>query len=122
MGKVSKIFIVEDEIVSGKLLKTILTKKGFEIVGFEATGENTLEVIKTNIPDLVLMDIQLAGVINGIETTRQIQLWKNIPVIFLTAYAESDIKDKALLLNPVAYLLKPYKMNNILKIIDSIEI
>ena len=122
MGKVSKIFIVEDEIVSGKLLKTILTKKGFEIVGFEATGENTLEVIKTNIPDLVLMDIQLAGVINGIETTRQIQLWKNIPVIFLTAYAESDIKDKALLLNPVAYLLKPYNMNNILKIIDSIEI
>ncbi len=102
-----KIMIVEDERVVAEDIKQTLRKKDFEIVAMSQTGEEAIEKAKAHNPDLVLMDIMLAGEMNGIEATKIIQGELNIPVIYVTAYAEEDTLSKAKQTNPYGFLVKP---------------
>lgn len=104
-----KIMIVEDERVVAEDIKQTLRKKDFEIVAMSQTGEEAIEKAKAHNPDLVLMDIMLAGEMNGIEATKIIQGELNIPVIYVTAYAEEDTLSKAKQTNPYGFLVKPIK-------------
>jgi len=105
----SKILIVEDEAVVSLDITRRLEKMGYDIIGRIASGEEALELIQQDRPDLVLMDINLQGDIDGIETANQLYQTYNIPVIYLTAYAGESTLERAKESKPYGYILKPFK-------------
>jgi PAS domain S-box-containing protein len=107
MGK-PVLFIVEDEQIVAEDLKETLKDLGFTVAGIEKSGEVAIERVSEIHPDLVLMDIHLAGKMDGIETAGQIRSRFNIPVIYLTAYADKELIERAKFTEPYGYILKPY--------------
>jgi len=80
-----KIFIVEDEMIIAANISLQLSNLGYEVTGIAVRGEEAMLHIKENKPDIVLMDIQLKGNLDGIETVQLIQKEYEIPIIYLTA-------------------------------------
>jgi DNA-binding LytR/AlgR family response regulator len=108
MGKIS-VLVVEDESIVSKDIQYSLKKLGYNVVGVAATGEKAIELCGEKLPDIILMDIMLKGDINGIEASTRIKESYNIPVIFLTAYADENTLSKAKVTEPYAYIIKPFK-------------
>lgn len=102
------ILIVEDERVSATDLKDTLISFGYEVTGIAVSGEQAIRMVDVTIPDLILMDIRLSGKLTGIDAAEQILRNHAIPIIYLTAYADPDLVERAKLTKPYGYLLKPY--------------
>ena len=102
------ILIVEDEGVVALSLQALLTKMGYTVVGIAVTGKEAIGLATTKKPDVILMDIHIKGDIDGIETTEKINETMDIPVIFLTAYADDETVKRALKTRSHSYLVKPY--------------
>jgi len=105
----SKILIVEDEAVVSLDISRRLERMEYEVVGRAASGEEALAAIANDAPDLILMDINLQGELDGIEVARKIDREYQIPVIYLTAYAGEGTLKRATETNPYGYILKPFK-------------
>jgi DNA-binding LytR/AlgR family response regulator len=103
------IFIVEDESIVAKDIQNSLTKLGYNVVGFANNGKDAIERITEVMPDLVLMDIMIKGNLTGIDVSEKIKEKTNIPVIFLTAYADEGTLSRAKITEPYGYILKPFK-------------
>ena len=108
MGKIS-VLVVEDESIVSKDIQYSLKKLGYNVVGVAATGQKAIDLCGEKLPDIILMDIMLKGDINGIEASTRIKETYNIPVIFLTAYADENTLSKAKVTEPYAYIIKPFK-------------
>jgi signal transduction histidine kinase len=104
----SRILVVEDESIVALHLRTQLMKLGYDVPEAVATGDSALHGIETSRPDLVLMDINLKGDLDGIATVSLIPPAYHVPVIYLTAYAEEATVARACATNPFGYLLKPF--------------
>jgi CheY-like chemotaxis protein len=108
----ARILIVEDESIVRLDLQNRLERLGYAVVGVASRGEEAVAKALELGPDLVLMDVSLAGPMNGIEAARQIRAVRNTPVIYLTAYAaalgESERKQ---FLGPC--LSKPFRTNEL---------
>jgi PAS domain S-box-containing protein len=104
-----RILIVEDELIVAKDLQNTLEARGYEVVGKAASGPEALEKAGNLNPDLILMDIILKGEADGIETAREIQKLRDVPVIFLTAYGDQETLERVKAVNPFGYILKPYE-------------
>lgn len=105
----ANILVVEDENIVSKDIQHSLKKLGYNVVGAATTGESAIEIAEEKLPDLVLMDIMLKGQMSGIDAATQIKEKLNIPVIFLTAYADESTLSKAKITEPYGYILKPFK-------------
>ena len=105
----TKILIVEDEAIVAKDISVCLEKIGYEVLASFSKGEKALSFLKENKPDLVLMDIMLAGNISGIDASAQIKKDYDIPVVFLTAYADEKTISRAKITEPYGYVIKPFK-------------
>jgi PAS domain S-box-containing protein len=105
----ASIFIVEDEAIVADDIRETLQSLGYTVAGTAKTGETALEKVAVTLPDLVLMDIHLASAMDGIETAGKIHALHGIPVIFLTAYADTALLERAKLTEPYGYVLKPYE-------------
>jgi CheY-like chemotaxis protein len=103
------ILVVEDEAIVSKDIQQSLKKLGYNIVGSAATGEKAVELAKETKPDLVLMDIMLKGEMSGIDAAEKIRETLNVPVIYLTAYADENTLAKAKVTEPYGYIIKPFK-------------
>ncbi len=119
MSNSKNILIVEDEAVNALALQMMLKTAGFVVIGSVAKGEKAVEEAIEKKPDLILMDIRLAGEIDGLEAVRRIKEKVDIPVIFMTGYAERAIEKRASELNPVGFLTKPIGYTEIEKKIKS---
>ncbi|MDJ0904158.1 MAG: EAL domain-containing protein [Xenococcus sp. MO_188.B8] len=104
-----KILIVEDELLIAKGLARQLEKSGYSVGKIVSTGKAALEYVATSLPDIILMDIAIKGKMNGIETAAKIREKNDIPIIYLTAYADEKTIEKAVDSGGYTYLLKPYK-------------
>jgi signal transduction histidine kinase len=104
----TRIMLVEDERIVALNLKQRLTKLGYEIAALATSGASALQEIERSRPDVVLMDINIEGDIDGIETASLIPDEYRTPVIYLTAYSEQATLDRARATNPYGYLLKPF--------------
>lgn len=104
-----KILITEDEILIAREIEMILQALGYVVTGIAGDGRTAMEQVATTQPDLVLMDIVIPGDLDGIETADQIRTHFQIPVIFLTAYADAKTLKRAKLTEPFGYLLKPFQ-------------
>ncbi|MGB0423259.1 MAG: response regulator, partial [Flavobacteriales bacterium] len=103
------ILVTEDESIVRKDIERSLKKLGYNVVGSADTGEKAISLAKELKPDLALMDIMLKGDMTGIEAASEIKKAIDIPVIFLTAYADESTLNKAKITEPHAYILKPFK-------------
>tara|TARA_R110002072_G_scaffold43558_2_gene122174 strand:- start:73 stop:816 length:744 start_codon:yes stop_codon:yes gene_type:complete len=113
-----KILIVEDEMIIAANISLQLSALGYEVTGIIPRGEEALEHVKQNKPDIVLMDIQLKGELDGIETVRLMQQVQDIPVIYLTANADDAHFAKAKDTHPYAFISKPFKKLDLQRAIE----
>ena len=104
----ARILVVEDERIIALHLRQQLTKLGYDVPNTVSTGEHALRRIEESQPDLVLMDINLKGRLDGIATAAAIRRSHPIPIIYLTAYSEDETLARAAATNPHGYLLKPF--------------
>jgi two-component system sensor histidine kinase/response regulator len=103
----TSVLVVENEAVLGLDLKQQLARLGYAVLGVATTGEEALRLVAETKPDVVLMNIRLAGEMNGIETAVQVRIQFTSPVIFLIAHADTGTQDRAKQTRPLGYLLKP---------------
>jgi DNA-binding response OmpR family regulator len=104
----TKILIVEDEPQVANSIKLSLEEKGYTVVNILSTGEAALEYVGNNNVDLVLMDIVLESEMSGTEAAILIRKNFNIPIIFLTAFCNDFMIERAKLSQPFGYILKPF--------------
>jgi PAS domain S-box-containing protein len=105
--KALSILVVEDEAIIAEDLRSRLTKLGYAVIDTVATGNQAVAVATMVKPDLVLMDIQLRGEMNGIEAASQIRQVVDSPIIYLSSHTDHKTVDAATLTEPAGYLLKP---------------
>jgi len=103
-----RILIVEDERIVAEDLLRCLQNMGYIVTSVANSGEMAIKIVENDRPDLVLMDIVLNGKMDGIETAEQMHLRFNIPVIYLTAYADEKILERAKITEPFGYIIKPF--------------
>ena len=102
-----KILVVEDEVLVAKDIKRSLDDLGYAVTSVVPTGEEALARVKSDRPNLILMDIVLKGKLTGIQTAEMIHYSFDIPIIYLTAYSDSQTIEAAKKTEPYGYLLKP---------------
>jgi PAS domain S-box-containing protein len=103
-----RILIVEDEALVAISIRKKLEKNGYEVIDISTSGEEALRACNGQRPDLVLMDIKLKGDMDGIEAAERIREMHDLPVIYLTAFSNVEILERAKISAPYGYIVKPY--------------
>ena len=109
------VLIVEDENIIARDLSRIMTKFGYNVADVVASGEEVITRAIELEPSLILMDIKLSGKMSGIEAAEEIKKIIDIPIIYITAYADAESIQKAKLTEPFAYIVKPFDRNLVLE-------
>lgn len=102
-----RILLAEDEVLIVKDIENKLNRMGYEFAGYVTSGKDAIQFALENQPGLILMDVCLRGEIDGIEAAKQIRSNLDIPIIFITAYAEAETLQRAKTTEPYGYILKP---------------
>lgn len=105
---IAKILVVEDERIVAKDIVKSLQRLGYIVMASVASGEEAIQKVAENQPDLVLMDIMLKGEMDGIEAAEEIRHNYEIPVVYLTAYADENTLKRAKITDPFGYIIKPF--------------
>ncbi len=105
----AKLLIVEDEMILAGDMQMQLEKIGYDVVGIASSGKNAMKLTKETSPDLILMDIVLKGDMDGIDTSKELNKLYNIPIVYLTAYFDDEILDRAKKTQPYGYIIKPFQ-------------
>lgn len=114
----ARILVVEDEIIIAEDLQIKLIRMGYSVPMLASSGEDAIKKINEYNPDLILMDIVIHGNMDGIETVEKIHSMFDIPVVYLTAYADENTLERAKITEPFGYLLKPFKERELLITIE----
>lgn len=114
----TRILIVEDDAIINRHLQSCLLKVGYRVVGTTSSGSEAIKLASQTSPDVVLMDISLHGEMDGIEAAEAIRSWHDIPVIFLTAFADEQSLQRAKATNPFGYILKPFDQRSLYTTIE----
>lgn len=112
-----KILIVEDDVSFATELRMQITEMNFEISGVVKSYEEANHLIETSEPDLIICDYYLSSVMTGGDLAKVIRN-KSIPIVFITAYAESTIYDELKKYRPAAFLVKPFDKLTLLNVIE----
>jgi PAS domain S-box-containing protein len=105
----TRILVVEDENITALSIKKMLQDLGYVVTALVSSGEAALRYTAETQPDLVLMDIKLQGNMDGVAAAERIRAQFNIPVIYLTAFADEVTLQRAKVTKPYGYLLKPFE-------------
>ena len=108
-----KILIVEDEIVIAEDIKYMLEEIGYEVIGITKETSEALDKIDKHSPDLILLDILLYNGSNGIDLAKLLKDKYNKPFIFITAHSDKQTVERAKLVNPNGYLVKPFEKEDL---------
>lgn len=112
------ILIVEDEGIAAIDIKSRLLGMGYQVCGHASTGAQAIQMAEKTTPDLILMDINLKGPMDGIQAAEHIHSTMNVPIIFLTAYADAATLERAKVTGPSGYILKPFQERDLAIAID----
>jgi len=109
-----KILLIEDEKMIAQNLKSVIENFGYELVGIATTGEEALEIAFDKNIDIVVSDIEIRGLTDGIDISKTLQNTYNLPIIFTTAYNDEEkIKRASSVTNLVGYLVKPIRIDEL---------
>src|SRR5262249_48831648 len=114
----AKILIVEDERVVARDIQKRLHRVGYTVAGITAFGEEAVRVAQDLRPDLVLMAIRLQGSVDGVDAAEQIRSRCQLPVVYLTAYADDNTLQRARVTEPFGYVLKPFDERDLRTVIE----
>ena len=103
-----RILIVEDELIIAEDIRTKLISLGYNVTGMAMTADEAEQILESDKPDLVMLDILLKGERDGIDLARLIREHYKIPFIFLTSHADRDTVERARKVMPDGYLIKPF--------------
>ncbi|SDJ96917.1 Response regulator receiver domain-containing protein [Catalinimonas alkaloidigena] len=108
-----KILLLEDDLILGMLTETMLGEIGMDLVATLQSGEEAPDAVARLQPDIILMDIQLKGLWDGIETAQAIRRISDKPIIFLTGNSDAKTTEKIKAVPNATLLLKPVKENEL---------
>src|SRR5262249_20774064 len=113
-----RILIVEDEGIVAKDIEIRLTRQGYRVVGVAESADDAVRLAGELRPCLILMDIRLKGGSDGIEAAERVRACYQLPVVFLTAYADDATLRRARVTEPFGYLLKPFEERDLRTVIE----
>ena len=115
----ASILVVEDEVIVAENLRVTLSGMGYHVPETACSSSEAMDSVVRNLPDLILMDISLEGSeFDGIETARRIRKDHDIPVVFVTAYADDETLERVKTTEPFAYILKPFNERELYSAIE----
>lgn len=104
----ANILVVEDENITAQDIKATLEHLGYSVAGIASTGKDAIEKAEKTKPDLILMDIHLKGKMDGIEASKKISSSSDVPIVFLTAYSDNSVIERAKNVKAFGYIVKPF--------------
>jgi DNA-binding NarL/FixJ family response regulator len=114
----AKIMIVEDERIVAADLEDKLMAMGYNVCGIAHSGKQAISMVEKEYPDLIMMDIKLEGSMDGIEAANSIKERFSVPVIYLTAFSDEHILQRAKVTEPFGYLLKPFQYRELSSVVE----
>jgi two-component system, response regulator PdtaR len=108
-----KILIVEDDDIIAKVADWRLKNLGYTVCGRASYASEALELVEKQKPDLVLMDINIQGSIDGIETAKLIKKGYNIPIVYVTSHSDGATLERAKETKPDGFIIKPFEDNDL---------
>jgi PAS domain S-box-containing protein len=114
----ARILVVEDQAIVAKDIENKLQKVGYVVPAIAFSGEEAIQRAAETRPDLVLMDIRLSGEMDGIEAAEEIRVRFDIPVVYLTGYADEETVQRAKVTEPFGYVLKPFEARELRSAIE----
>jgi two-component system, response regulator PdtaR len=118
MEKEIKILIVEDEAITAMYLQMRLQRLSYQVVKPVGSGETAIQVAQKELPNIILMDIGLAGKMDGIQTAKEILAFCDAHIIFMSGYNDTELRDQVKNLKSASYLVKPIGIQEIVDIIN----
>jgi PAS domain S-box-containing protein len=112
------ILLVEDEAIIAADLEERLTRMGYRVVGIGTTGEEAIGMADARRPDLIVMDVVMPGKMDGIAAATEIRRRFGIPAVFLTAYADLELIERAKASTPLGYILKPFREHQLYSTVE----
>lgn len=116
-----RVVIVEDDRLLAIVLKKMAASLNFEVLEVSVTGESAIDAVKKHKPDLVFMDIFLAGDITGIDAMKQIREYSSVPCIYITAQSDLGIRKQAAEVDNSFYMLKPVNIRELQSAVSGVE-
>jgi DNA-binding LytR/AlgR family response regulator len=113
-----RILIVEDELIIAEDIRNMLTKMGYEVVGNAMDFDEAIHILDSEKPDLILLDVNLNGGKDGIDLAEEINRSYKIPFIYSTSYADAVTLGRVKKTNPVNYIVKPFKKEQLFTAIE----
>ncbi|MEI8331237.1 MAG: response regulator [Methanomicrobiales archaeon] len=115
----ASILVVEEEVIVAENLRVTLSGMGYHVTKTACSSSEALDSVEKNQPDLILMDIALeSSEFDGVETARRIRKNHDIPVVFVTAYADDETLERVKATEPFAYVLKPFNERELYSVIE----
>lgn len=102
-----RVLLVEDEAIPAMEIESTLTELGYSVLSVEKRGEDALDVLEAEVPEVIVMDIHLDGEKDGIEVAEVVREQYSVPIVYLTAHSDDETLDRARKTEPEGYLVKP---------------
>jgi CheY-like chemotaxis protein len=113
------VLIVEDESIVALDMQNRVRKLGFEVPAVVSSGEDAIQKTTEVQPDVILMDINLDGAMDGVEAARRICDLFDVPIVYVTAYADEDTRARAALTRQFPFLIKPFEERELQSAIET---
>ena len=114
MGSETKsVLIVEDDEDTAEILSEALQQLDYNVAASVTNGADAVVYVQSNVPDIILMDIELLGDMDGVQTTREILMICEVPVVYLTGRTDDETLDKVKKTNPYGYIVKPFEVTEL---------
>ena len=114
-----RILIVEDDILVATCIKEMLAASGFNVVGIAGSAFEALSAAEAHRPTLALVDIRLAGQMDGIDLACLLRDKLSVPAIFLTGLADTDVVNRAVVARPLGFLRKPFRPSQVFNAVEA---
>jgi len=115
----ARIMIVEDEAIVADELRATLTRRGYGVPAVAVSGEEAVDKVAELQPDVVLMNIDLQGEMDGIEAAQHIRQWCDIPIVYFTGCMDDKRLMRAKHTAPFTYIMKPYDASELVSTIEA---
>lgn len=114
------VLIVEDEALVGLAMQDTLQRHGYTIPEVIDSGDEVISAVMTHNPDLILMDIRINSFIDGVDAAKRVHLFRDVPVVYVTAHSDPATKGRAAKTDPAGYLSKPVEEHTLVNTVRSV--